>query len=113
MRNSKGGPFLGESLSLTDSCTRVVPAAWFSWKHGERERERERERESERERKGRGVQSITKAHKPTLTRTDCYLHDGCGVGRGEDRRVVVDIRHVDVQDDGGGHGGGAAVERLH
>ena len=30
MRNSKGGPFLGESLSLTDSCARVVPAAWFS-----------------------------------------------------------------------------------
>lgn len=27
MRNSKGGPFLGESLSLTDSFSRVVPEA--------------------------------------------------------------------------------------
>lgn len=29
-RKSKGGPFLGESLSVTDSFSRVVPAAWFS-----------------------------------------------------------------------------------
>lgn len=39
MRNSKGGPFLEESLSLTDSFSKVVPAAWFNWKYGERERE--------------------------------------------------------------------------
>lgn len=37
MRNSKGGPFLGESLSLTDSFSSVVLAAWFSWKYGEKE----------------------------------------------------------------------------
>lgn len=30
MRKSKGGPFLAESLSLTDSISSVVPAAWLS-----------------------------------------------------------------------------------
>lgn len=42
-----------------------------------------------------------------------YLKDGGGVWRGEDRGVVVDVRDVDVEDDGGGHGGRAAVEGLH
>lgn len=39
MRNSKGGPFLVESLSLIDSFSRLVPAAWLSCTYGERERE--------------------------------------------------------------------------
>lgn len=30
MRKLNGGPFLGESASLTDSLSRVLPAAWFS-----------------------------------------------------------------------------------
>lgn len=38
IRNSKGGPFLEVSLSLTDSFSSVTPAAWFSWKYEERER---------------------------------------------------------------------------
>lgn len=42
-----------------------------------------------------------------------YLEDGGGVWRGEDRGVVVDIGDVNVEDDGGGHGGRAAVEGLH
>jgi len=40
MENSKGGPFLGESLSLIDSVSKVVPAAWFSWKYRRRRRRR-------------------------------------------------------------------------
>lgn len=51
--------------------------------------------------------------KQTGKKGDGYLeHDG-GVWRGEDRRVVVDVGNVDVEDDGGGHGGRAAVEGLH
>lgn len=45
--------------------------------------------------------------------TACYLYDGCGVGRVEDRRVVVNVGDVDVKGDSGGHGGRATVERLH
>lgn len=57
-------------------------------------------------------------HKPTASghtgnKGGSYLEDGGGVWRGEDRRVVVDIGNVDVEDDGGGHGGRAAVEGLH
>lgn len=37
MLSSNGGPFLGESLSLTDSFSRVLPAAWFSWRCGDGE----------------------------------------------------------------------------
>ena len=48
----------------------------------------------------------------TARQGDPYLDVGGGVGRGEDRRVVVDVRHVDVDCDGGGHGGGSAVKRL-
>lgn len=36
IRNSKGGPFLGESLSVTDNFSKVVPAAWLSWKYGKK-----------------------------------------------------------------------------
>lgn len=32
MRNSNGGPFLRESLSVTDSLRMVLPAGWFSWR---------------------------------------------------------------------------------
>lgn len=42
-----------------------------------------------------------------------YLEDGGGVWRGEDRRVVVDIGNINVEDDGGGHGGRATVKGLN
>lgn len=59
---------------------------------------------------------MTLAHKHASI-TKCahsrYLNDGCGVGRGEDRGVVVNVGDVDVKGDSGGHGGRATVERLH
>lgn len=36
MQNSNGGPFFGESLSLTDSFSRVLPGVWVSWRYGEK-----------------------------------------------------------------------------
>ncbi len=48
-----------------------------------------------------------------ITKCVCYLYDGCGVGRVEDRRVVINVGDVDVKGDSGGHGGRAAVEGLH
>lgn len=63
--------------------------------------------------RGVGAQWSTKTHKHKQTCPDCYLYDGCGVGRGEDGRVVVNVRDVDVKGDGGGHGRRATVERLH
>lgn len=102
MRNSNGGPFLKESLSLTDSFSRAVPASWFSCKFG----------------KGRGgLRGCSHDHDPQniheQTLKEDYLYDSRGVGRGEDRRVVVNIRNVNVYGDSRGHGRGAAVERLH
>ena len=83
MRKSNGGPFLGESLSLTDSFSRVLPAAWFSWTCGEREWESRLD-----------AQLSTGTFKQT--HEGLHLYDGCGVGWGEDRGVIVDVSNVDV-----------------
>lgn len=42
-----------------------------------------------------------------------YLHDGCGVGRSEDRRVVINVGDINVNCDSGGHGRRATVKRLY
>lgn len=57
---------------------------------------------------------LAKEKNPYISKhSECYLYDGCGVGRGEDRRVVVNVGDVDVNGDSGGHGRRATVKCLH
>lgn len=59
------------------------------------------------------MHSQAQKHTDVSQHINCYLYDGCGVGRGEDRGVVVNIGDVDVQGDSGGHGWRATVKRLY
>jgi len=47
------------------------------------------------------------------THSQTYLNDGSGVGRSENRRVVINVGDVDVNCNSGGHGRRTTVECLH